>query len=361
MRLINLIGTLGACLSAFVNGSKVAEQQQGLPIGELTKSSDDYVYQVSGADLSEFSSYNRDHFTLLVITSSAEQHGCEACLHWKKIIRKVAQAWYYDYLDTNYLFIAEADLVDQTNMPLLDVLQISTVPQIWLIPPTNIANEYRQDSLNANKDELNWVVNDLAGEPHSLYELPHIPLEQQALQFADWLAGSVQKPILLRQENAPAKFIATFVLTFLGIMVIKNKGPSAITDFVSKSKVYQVMYFSFLYLLLGGIMFSFITPVPFLATNDKNELIYISGGNSYQFGVEMVIVGLNYLVLGVLTVLLCYVGQYKVNDRATISSESKKGFVVLALAAALYFASSVLSSICLRKDHEYPYTYTKLF
>lgn len=361
MRLLNLIGTLAVCLSAVVTGAEVVDLQKGLPIGELTKASDDYVYQVSGADLSEFSSYNRDHFTLLVVTSTAEQHGCEACLHWKKILRKVAQAWYYDYLDTNYLFIAEVDLVDQSNMPLLDVMQISTVPQIWLIPPTNIANEYRQESLNANKDASNWVVNDLAGEPHSLYELPHIPLEQQALQFADWLAGSVQKPILLRQENAPAKFITTFALTFLAIMVVKNKGPSAITDFISKSKVYQVLYFSFLYLLLGGMMFSFITPVPFLARNDKNEVIYISGGNSYQFGVEMVIVGVTYFVLGTLVLLLYYIGQYKVNARAAITSESTKGVIVLALAAALYFFSSVLSSICLRKDHEYPYTYAKLF
>lgn len=341
--------------------AQVADLEGGLPISELTKASDSFVYQVSNSDISAFSSYQRDHFTLLVVTSTDERHGCETCVHWKSILRKVALAWYHDYLDMNYLFIAEVDIVDESNMGLVSAMQLTTVPQIWLIPPTHLANEYRGEQYNVGKDALNWVMNDLVGEPRSIYQLPHVPLEEQAFKFADWLAGSVQKPIMLRQENAPMKFVTTFGLTFLAIMLVKKKGPSVITDFVSKSKVYQVIYFAFLYLLLGGFMFSLITPVPFLAKNDKNEVIYISGGNSYQFGVEMVIVGATYFALGVLIIALCYVGQYKVRKDTVISSESTKGMLVLAVSGALYVASSVLTSICLRKDHEYPYHFTKLF
>lgn len=359
MRLSQLFGTLAACLSVVVSEAP-AEDANQVQLKDLTTSSEDYVYQVSGADLSPFSKYNRDYFTLLMITSTSEAHGCQTCVNWKPILRKVAKAWYSDYLDTNYLLIAEIDLVDQTNMALLDPMKISTVPQIWLIPPTNLANEYRPDD-HVEKDETSWTVMDLVSEPHSLYELPQVPFEEQAFLFADWLAGAVQKPIYLRQENAPSKFLVTFALTFLTIMLFKKKGPSFITEFVTKSKVYQIFYFLILYLLLGGIMFSFITPVPFLAKNDQGNLIYISGGNSYQFGVEMVIVGLTYFVLGTLLVFLCYIGQYKVTKNSEISSESLKNFLVLVVCGLLYFASSVLSSICLRKDHEYPYYYTKLF
>lgn len=359
MRLSQLFGALAACLSLAVSEAP-ADDVNHVLLRDLTTSSQDFIYQVSGADLSPFSRYNRDYFTLLMITSTHEAHGCETCVNWKPILRKVAKAWYSDYLDTNYLLIAEMDLVDQTNMALLDAMQINTVPQIWLIPPTNLANEYRPHD-QAEKDETTWTVMDIIAEPHSLYELPQVPYEEQAFLFADWLAGSVQKPIYLRQENVPSKFLVTFGLTFLTIMLFKKKGPSVITDFVTKSKVYQVFYFGGLYLLLGGIMFSFITPVPFLAKNDKGGLIYISGGNSYQFGIEMVIVGLTYFVLGALVVLLCYVGQYKVTKVSEISSESTKNLLVLLISGLLYFASSVLTSICLRKDHEYPFYFTKLF
>lgn len=344
----------------FVFATALHAEPINVPIMQLSASSEDYVYQINGADLSEFSRYNRDYFTLLAITSTDESHGCQSCIHWKTIFRTVARAWYYDYLDTNYLLIVEADLIDSSNMELLEKMQISTVPQIWLIPPTNIANEYRPANY-VEKDEFTWQPFDLVNEPHQMYEIPHLPLEEQALAFANWLASSLQKPIYLRQENAPSKFMMTFAVTFLTIMLFKKKGPSVVTSFVTKSKVYQVFYFGFLYLILGGIMFSFITPVPFLAQDENREVIYISGGTGYQFGIEMVIVGATYLVLGILLIALCYVGQYKVTGNSVITSDSMKGMAVLFVCGLLYLASSVLTSICLRKDHDYPYFFTKLF
>ncbi|RKP32021.1 hypothetical protein METBISCDRAFT_21928 [Metschnikowia bicuspidata] len=347
--------------SGLVSGSGSTKQLLEVPIGELSRASEDFVYQIRNSDISDFSRYHRDYFTLFVVTSTDEKHGCHTCVYWKSILRKVAAAWFYDYLESDYMFIAEADLIDPSNIELLSVMQISTVPQIWLIPPTHLAIGYRTEDQNPDKDETNWQANDLVKEPHSLYVLPVVPPEQQVLKFADWLAGSVQKPIFLREQYGFSKLITTFTVTFATIMLLKKKGPSFITGFVTKSKVYQVFYFLFLYLTLAGAIFSFITPVPFIARNEQNEVIYISGGNAYQFGIEIFIVALSYFVLGALLLALCYMGQYMVTKNSAISSEATRGTLVLALGGALYLTSSVLSSICLRKDHEYPYVYSKLF
>lgn len=361
MKQFKFLSAIAVCLSSWCIFACAASSVDAktVRVGELSRTSSDFVYLVTGADLSPFSRASRDYFTLIVVTSTAEQHGCEMCLHWKSILRKVALAWFFDYLDTDYLFIAEVDLVDATNMPILDAMKISTVPQIWLIPPTDIAHEHQID--NADASAVNWSSSDLATQPHSVYQIPHIPLEDQAFEFADWLAISVQKPIFLRQENVHSKFMVTFAITFLLIMAVKKKGPSSFREIFSKGKVLRVFFFVFLYFLLAGIMFSLITQVPFLAKNDKGEVIYISGGNAYQFGVEVIIVGLSYFALGALTVALVYMCQYKVKTGALIYSETTKNMLVVFLAGALYFANSVLTSICLRKDHDYPYSHTRLF
>ncbi|OBA22463.1 hypothetical protein METBIDRAFT_77851 [Metschnikowia bicuspidata var. bicuspidata NRRL YB-4993] len=325
--------------------------------------SPDFIVPVENSNLTLLSQPQRGHFTLILITSTSEQHGCESCHAIRKVLGKVAQAWTADYLHLGYLYFAEIDLVDRGNSEVFNFLGLKTVPQLWLVPPLSVASKHTlQRQPKIDEYGLEYFDNfDILLEPHAEFKLPEAAFDDQVFAMADWLAKAVQKRITIRQENASTKFIATFLATFLGILIIKKRGPSLITQTVSKKRIYKLAFFAFILVLLGGFLFSLMLKVPFIAKNDNNEPIYISGGTLWQFGVEMVLVGGTYGLLGATLIMLVYLGSYEIGETSMIQSESQHGLLVLFVAGMLYFLYSVLTSMYLRKDEWYPYYFARLF
>lgn len=319
----------------------------------------DLVIPIHNADLSLISSDDREHYTLIVLTSTDERHGCELCHTVDTIVHRVAQAWFNDYPESNYLFFVNIDIVDRSNIGVFEFLNLQTVPQIWLVPPSKVSEPLKKERLSRANDPA-FANYSILFEPHAEFEIPMTSLDDQIFQFADWLGVSIQKRILLRQENAVMKFVLTFLVTFSGIIFVKKKGPSAITSNVDKAKIYKWLLLAVLLAILGGYLFTTIQGVSFLAQNDKGEVIYISGGRHYQFGVEIVIVAAHYFLLGATLVILTYTGQYKVPGKL-IQSEGMKAFFTILESAVLYLLYSSFTSIYLRKDGDYPYHFLQLF
>ncbi|KAM9900518.1 hypothetical protein OXX69_009058 [Metschnikowia pulcherrima] len=323
----------------------------------------DFILPIENSDLSLISLAERDHYTLVLLTSTDEKHACASCVRLKSVLRKVAQAWISDYLFSDDLFFAEIDLINQGNAAAFNFLGLQTVPQLWLVPPSSIASKHAS-SRQKKYDEhgLEYFENyDILLEPHAEFKLEEGSLDEQVFKLADWLAKTVQKQIIIRQENAYAKFFATFAVTFACILLVKKRGPRQITQSVTKPKIWRILFFAYLLVLLGGFSFSMIKKVPFIAKNDNNEPIYISGGQHWQFGVEMVLVGGVYGLLGATLVSLVYLGKYEVTEFSVIKEESQKSVLVLVSAALLYLFYSVLTSMFLRKDDGYPFHLAKLF
>lgn len=339
-----------------------ADALQAAQLSALSLESPDYVIPVTGSNLSLFSQPDREHYTLLVLTSTDEKHECDSCIPLKTIVRRVAHAWFADYLHTDYLFFAEVDIVDRSNVEMFRHIGLQTVPQIWLIPPSNLArNHYLAREPKYDADGIEYFDNyDILFEPHAEFSLPSASMDKQIYEFANWLAKAVQKQIMLRQENPLGKFAATFAATFGLILLIKKRGPSFITGTVTKSKIYKVLFFAALLLIMGGYLFTTIQKVPFIAANDDGEAIFISGGVQYQFGVEMLIIGAVYLLLASNLALLVFLGQYKVTKKSALN-DAQLGTLIIAAAALLYVLYSVLTSIFLRKDGGYPYYFLRLF
>lgn len=320
------------------------------------------IIPISNANMSLISHPNRPHFTLVLLTSTDDKHECTECHRAKKMVQRVSEAWHSNYPESTYLYIAEVDIIDRTNIPVFEFLQLQEVPHIWLIPPTHISqghNSTRAAQYNDDGDEV-FDNFDIFLEPHAEFEIPEASLDDQTFQFADWLAISMQKRIILNQSNAVAKFIATFSATFGTILLIKKKGPSAITSTVSKAKVYRVIVLMVLLAIVGGYSFTTIQQTPFIAYNEKGP-IYISGGIHYQFGVEIVLLGGVYFLLGSAVVTLFYLGGYKVTLDSQIPTENVLAGLQMLTVALIYFFFSILTSMFLRKDHEYPYALMKLF
>ncbi|GEQ68814.1 hypothetical protein JCM33374_g2483 [Metschnikowia sp. JCM 33374] len=362
MRLVSAV--IFVCHALWVHAisapeSVIAQQK----LAQAASNTADFIIPVANSDFSLFSLAERDHFTLLLLTSTDDQHECTSCHTMKNVLRRVAAAWTADYYFSEYLYIAEVDLVDRTNAEVFNYLKLQTVPQLWLVPPSSVTSKHTSGRKRKTDEHgFEYFDNyDLFLEPHAEFKLEEAPFDDQVFQMADWLAMAVQKQITIRQENAYKKFIVTFVATFSLILLVKKRGPSIITNTVTKKKIYSVVFFGYLLLLLGGFSFSLMNQVPFIAQNDKNEPIYLSGGSSWQFGVEMVLVGGIYGLLGAALVLLVYLGNYEISDTSVLSSESQRGVLVLVATAALYFFYSVMTSMFLRKEEWYPYHFTKLF
>lgn len=337
-----LVLMLSSCYAQFVPGQHVVE------LSQLSLAAEDHVLRVVNSDPSTvFGGPEREFWTLLVLTLTLPEHGCGPCASLKHVVARVARSWFADHADTNMLFFVEVDLVDRTNLELFAQLELKTIPHVWLIPPSKSA------------DELETAV-DWRTAPHAVWQLPDLDAASQALDMAQFLSQSLQKPILLRQEDQVSSFITTFGVTLGAIILLKKRGPRFLTN-LRKTDVYKVLTLVVLIACVCGYSFTTIERVPFIAKNEASEVIYISGGQHYQFGIEIVIVGLNYVVLGATFISLIWVGQYRVREGGAINTEAQKAGVVVMNALALYLSYACLTSIVLRKDHDYPFHLVKLF
>lgn len=329
---------------------------------ELTESLPDRIIRVGNADLSAIAQYPRDHFTLIVLTSTVESHGCESCIDLERILPRVTKPWFRDYGDSNFLFFAVIDIADPTNKPIFDKLKLKKVPQVWLVPPSKTADEHRPRLLPVDKDN-NPVFGDfdIFFEPHADFNVPAAKLDDQVFRFADWLGKSVQKRIVFKDDYQMLWFVLYFCFTFGSIIMIKRRGPSKVRLSVDKKKIYMVLTFIVLLAILGGYSFTTINGIPFLAQNDKGEPIYISGGIHWQFGDEIVLVAGHYFLLGLTLVLMTFLGKLPVGSGRLFRDQTQKGLCVLVLNAVLYLLYSSLTSMFQRKDHGYPYHFLHLF
>lgn len=268
----------------------------------------------------------------------------------------MSRAWYTDYADTHYLTILKVDVIDSGNINIFGSIGLLSVPHLWLIPP----NEHAVDGGNGYEVLL---------ERHLEYRLPKNvnDKEAMALDLARFLADELQRSILIRDENASLKFLKSFGFTLAGILVIKKKGPKLITS-TRKKTMAGLFCIGLILLSVGGYQFAIQMGVPFLARNDKGELIYISGGSHYQFGIEIAMMAGMYSSLAASLLSLIYLGKYEIGNGATeegargfIKNERVKVGLILINTVCIYLLYSCLTSIILRKDHGYPYGFTKLF
>ncbi|CAX43134.1 oligosaccharyltransferase complex subunit, putative [Candida dubliniensis CD36] len=323
----------------------LCSSRSAIKLTELAKESDNYIIDVYNSDLSILEG-PRDYFTVLIFTSSNAAHNCKQCEGVKNVVAKVARSWFSDHVDSHLLTFINIDLNDPKNGKLFNLIGLQTVPHIWLVAP-NPSRDY---------GDPNKILEDA----HLEFKMPQVPQDKQALEFAQFLSEQLQKPILIRDEDALAKFIKTFVITFSVIVIIRKKGPSRITA-TKKKTILSLVAIAIVLLFTCGYQFTIQNSVPFVAKSDKGGVVLISGGQYYQFGIETFLVGANYASLAGALLLLTYIGRYKVTEKSFIASEDIKVFLVLFVTISIYLLYSCLTSIVLRKDQGYPYSFTKLF
>lgn len=331
------------------------ESSNAISLTQKSLDTPGYVLPISQSDLSIVAG-ERDYYTLLTLTSTEPKHGCEICGNVELMLKRVAGSWFTDYSQSNFLFFVNVDLADASNAKLFDYLELNTVPHIWLIPPSKITEKSKTKNKKVNEeDDFSFLL-----EPHFIFKIPMTGLDQQVITLTKFLGENLHKTIHIRQEKPLERFILAFGGTFSLILLIKKRGPRIITN-LSRKIIYQVVVIVATLVFICGFSFTSMEKVPFIAKLENDQIIYISGGAYYQLGIEIMIVGMNYLALALGLVNLIYLGNYKITSTSKISNEIGKGACILTNTLLVYLLYSCLTSIYLRKDDLYPYPFTKLF
>lgn len=312
---------------------------EAVKLTQLSQESENFKISITDGNLDMFTGI-RDYYTLLIISSTDPKHKCQPCMNLGKVIDIVSKSWFHDYLFTNGLFFVEIDLIHQDNYKLASAIKLQTIPQIWLVPP-NLEEKY---------DPLALLT-----ESHFNFNLPVGDIKSQAFAIAQFLSETLQKSIYIRDENPANNFIFYFIITFCSITLLKRRGPKVITNLGKKGAYWALSIFAIL-VSTTGFQFTRIRKIPFVARNE-NGIIFISGGSHYQFGVEVVIMSGLYLILALSIISLIKVGNY-----SSKALDTKQRLMLIILNVCItYLLYSTLTSIVLRKDPEYPFSFTKLF
>lgn len=315
---------------------------EAIKLTELAQRHDDFIIRITDGDLSMFTGV-RDYFTVVVITSSAEKHGCPMCQKLPPVIEMVSKSWARDYSFTHSLFFVEIDLAHSDNLKIAQLIGLETIPHIWVVPQ-NLQEQYEPYAL--------------VKEKHFIFHLPKTSAVNQAFELAQMLSVTLNRSIYLRTQEPVTQFITYFGLTFGLIMLIRKKGPKIITN-LGKSFAYMILSLGAIMVSITGYHFTKIQKAPFLARNEKG-IMFISGGKHYQFGTEIIILSVTYSLLGTCFISLLYLGRYK-STAVSLFKSSQVTMLIILNSIILYFLNSVLTSIAVRKDLEYPYHYVKLF
>lgn len=321
---------------------------------------DNRIIDILQNNLSVFTG-ERPYYLFLAFHSSDPKHNCTSCKDVLKVVSEVSNIWHHEPISPKKLYFASIDW-SKKNLELFKKAQVTTIPQLWVIlPTTSMEAQITTEDEDLDEKESFSFLKDYSflNGPHYTFNVPIASYERQVSEVIKILKSILFKQPPQKSTNSKESFIATFFITFLSVLLLRKKGPSNFRN-VSKKAFYRAAALITLAIFVSGYLFTTIVGVPFVMKNDRDELIVISGGVYYQLGIEILIVGSTYTLLGLLVVSLIYLGKYRVKNNSLIGTEALKNLFILINALSIYFVFSYLTSVFLRKDPDYPYYFTKI-
>ncbi|CDK27293.1 unnamed protein product [Kuraishia capsulata CBS 1993] len=287
----------------------------------------------------------KDYYLIVLFTATKVNAGCSACDAFGPMFKTVARSYVANYPDSKRVFFAEADFGD--NREHFKQLQMNTVPHLWIYPPSELTESEIQAIEPADWKSIANVTS-----PHMVYRPPDKFITARdtdggELHFAQFLSEVLHTNIVLQKPFDVAVFLQYFSITFAVVFALKKRGQRI---WGRLQKYYLYCFLSILSILISVSGFNFSTQrqVPFLARNDKGQIMYLSGGTHYQFGSEMLISAGFYVLLGVTTVLL-------ITWVPKLKDHTKRGLATLVLTGVLFVLYCMLGTVFHSKDSSYPY------
>ncbi|CAH01977.1 dolichyl-diphosphooligosaccharide--protein glycotransferase [Kluyveromyces lactis] len=308
-----------------------------LSIEEVSQYRDqDGIVIVNDDNYERFGKGLREFYSVVFITSDKPNSGgetCDLCKEFEPNMRSVSRSILNqlpkDQSDRIVFF--KVDLA--YNPIFLKEFQVTKIPFCLVYPP--------QLEVGADGQDFGWK--------HSVFYQYVIRKEnmKQPIHFGDFLAKILNVFISIDERFEYDKFIQAFCLFVVVFVVFKKKILPLIENkprfFLGCASIAIIM------ISISGYNFTSIKHIPFIAQDDKGQIMWFSGGSHYQFGIEVLTISLLYTVLGGLTVALCMVQFSKRLKKV------QKCVLVMIIAASLFYIYMYFLSIIKIKYPGYPY------
>lgn len=326
------------CSASFILWTILIFQKLQFSFATVSNSKDDIlqlqdengVITVTAENYAMLSHGVPDYYTILYITmrgTNSKGMGCELCHDFERIYHTVANAIHSQAPQSLSLFFT----VDVNEVPqLVKDLQLKNVPHLVVYPPAEPSKQA----------DFEWKTS-------PFYQYALVPDNaKDALKFGDFLAKILNVSITVHQDFNVQEFVYYFIACMALFIFVKKVILPKITN---KWKFFSmILSFGILLPSITGYKFTEMNGIPFIARDEKNRIMYFSGGSGWQFGIEIFSVSSMYIVMSTLTVLLICLPM------TSRISEKMRGLLAPFLACVLFYFFSYFISCYLVKNPEYP-------
>lgn len=287
------------------------------------------IIRVTDANYDELKSGVFDYYNILFITTTkSNKQGlvCETCNKFEPIYRKVSLATHQQAPGAKVLFF-QADVSE--NRKLVKEIGLTTIPHVLVFPPPQLGDEFKWSKSEFYQYELN----------SNSVKTP--------LHFGDFLAKILKVYIGISEDFEYKEFAIYFAICVIVFSILKRKVLPMIPN---KSKFFCGLFaLGIIMLSITGFKFTQMNGIPFIARDSKGQIMYFSGGMSWQFGIEIFTVSMMYIGMGLATLTLIYIVKTGTETRL-------KNGAMIAISCLVYYTFSYFLSCFKIKNPEYPYT-----
>jgi oligosaccharyltransferase complex subunit gamma len=266
----------------------------------------------------------RDYYLSLLFTYTdpkASVH-CEFCSKFQPNYDRVAESYHQSNPGKDAIFFLIAEYGDCSE--LFSKLNMTTVPRLWVFPP--------------NSTDAADVLS-----PHYPFTIDRTALDD-VLHFGNFISKITGANIIVSGPFDPTTFATYFAVTFVSVLVLKKK----VLSRLKREKVLKNLTTLLTVILTSGYMFTVIRGIPLIAKNEKDEVMYFSGGTHWQFGLE------TFIISGIYLTLVAFMYALIVTI-PKIENDKKRNVLVICTAFGVFYVFNYLTAIFTIKDPSYPY------
>ena len=305
-------------INALIDPSHPALTKDAFNIIKVTE--DNYPILSQGVD---------GYYNILFLTMRTKKgtnYDCQICIDFEPVYRKVAAAVQAQAPQYKVLFY----IADVSEVPsLVQDLKLTNVPHVVTYSPPDTNSDF------------SW-----SKSPFYHYQLSNQSVKD-ILHFGNFVGKMLQIYIQLDEDFNTLGFFGYFTF-FVGVFLFIKKVVLPNIDNKWKVGLYLLSLFIILN-SISGYKFTQINNIPLLARDDEGKIMYFSGGNSWQFGIEIFSVSGMYIIMGFFTLLLIWVNTWSFLD------DRKKTVLSSIFACCVFYTFSYYISCYKIKEPFYPF------
>lgn len=292
----------------------------------------DGLIEVTEDNYQKFSKGSRAFYSILFVTASetdSQSEVCELCDLFEASVRATSRAMLAQLSEdiNREAFFFRLDVKQCPSF--VNEINLKSFPHMLIFPP------------HESDEDFSWSKS-------QFYQFPVTPQSaSDPIHFADFLARIMNVYIQVVRDFDQTEFIQYFLVSLVCFFIFKKKILPLIPN---KGWLFSLLFsLVVIYTSITGYKFTTMNNIPFLAKNEKGDVMFFSGGMGWQFGIEILTVTGMYFVMGGSVVAMIYISRVKALKPAMANATS------IALLALGFYMFAYFVSCFKIKEPGYPY------